>query len=218
MTGLDDRFKRQAGLIPRDRLFELTVTIIGVGAVGRQVALQLASIGVTRLQLIDFDTVELTNTTTQGYRLDEIGQQKVGATAAEVTRIDPSICVTCLSDRFRPRQSVGQVVFACVDSIAARAAIWRSVKKRCQFWVDGRMLGEVVRVLSSDAPATDNRYDATLFDPAHAQVGSCTSQSTVYAASLVSSLMVHQFTRWLREIPTDPDLSVNLLASELVVS
>ena len=80
------------------------------------------------------------------------------------------------------------------------------------------MLGEVVRVLSSDSPANDHDYAATLFDPAQAQVGSCTSQSTVYVASLASSLMVHQFTRWLRGIPIDPDLSVNLLASELVVS
>jgi hypothetical protein len=30
--------------------------------------------------------------------------------------------------------------------------------------------------------------------------------------------MVHQFTRWLRRLPVDPDLSVNLLASELAVA
>src|SRR5262245_14722375 len=52
-----DRFTRQADLVPRDRLEGLTVTVIGVGAIGRQVAVQLASIGARRLQLIDFDTV-----------------------------------------------------------------------------------------------------------------------------------------------------------------
>ncbi len=75
-----DRLDRQASLVPRDRILDTSVTVIGVGAIGRQVALQLASIGVTKLQLIDFDTVELTNVTTQGYRADEIGQAKVIAT------------------------------------------------------------------------------------------------------------------------------------------
>jgi hypothetical protein len=30
--------------------------------------------------------------------------------------------------------------------------------------------------------------------------------------------MLHQFTRWLRDIPADLDLSLNLLASELSVA
>jgi sulfur carrier protein ThiS adenylyltransferase len=42
--------------------------VIGVGAVGRQVALQLAATGVPKLQIIDHDTVEFTNVTSQGGR------------------------------------------------------------------------------------------------------------------------------------------------------
>ena len=30
--------------------------------------------------------------------------------------------------------------------------------------------------------------------------------------------MTQQFTRWLRKLPVDPDLSLNLLASELTVT
>ena len=47
-----DRFVRQAELVPADKLGEVTATVIGVGAIGRQVALQLASIGVRRLRLV----------------------------------------------------------------------------------------------------------------------------------------------------------------------
>ena len=61
MSDTSNRFERQADLVPQSRLQELLVTVIGVGAIGRQVALQLAAIGVRRLQLIDFDRVELTN-------------------------------------------------------------------------------------------------------------------------------------------------------------
>lgn len=51
-----DRFQRQSGLIPSERLSQLTATVIGVGAISRQVALQLAAIGTPQIQLIDFDT------------------------------------------------------------------------------------------------------------------------------------------------------------------
>ena len=72
-----DRFSRQQDLVPAERLAELTVTVIGVGAIGRQVALQLAAIGVRRLQLIDFDHVDESNITTQGYLLELLCKLKL---------------------------------------------------------------------------------------------------------------------------------------------
>jgi sulfur carrier protein ThiS adenylyltransferase len=60
MTDSSSRFARQSQLVPQDKLALLDVTVVGVGAIGRQVALQLASLGVPRLRLVDFDTVELT--------------------------------------------------------------------------------------------------------------------------------------------------------------
>ena len=79
-TNLTDRFYRQAELVPQEKLQTLTATVIGVGAVGRQLALQLAAIGVRQLQIFDFDHVEPTNITTQGYEYDDLGLPKVLAT------------------------------------------------------------------------------------------------------------------------------------------
>jgi tRNA A37 threonylcarbamoyladenosine dehydratase len=62
----NDRFIRQRDLVPSDRLSDVTTTVIGVGAIGRQVALQLAAIGAPSIQLIDFDMVDATNVTAQG--------------------------------------------------------------------------------------------------------------------------------------------------------
>ena len=121
------------------------VTVIGVGAIGRHVALQLAAIGVRSIQLIDFDTVDETNITTQGYAASDIGQLKVDATSAAVQRIDSDIHVGTINDRFRSRHVTGEVVFCCVDFISARTAVWRSTNTGCQFWTDGRMLGETIR-------------------------------------------------------------------------
>jgi hypothetical protein len=46
----------------------------------------------------------------------------------------------------------------------------------------------------------------------------CTARSTIYTASVAAGLMVHQLTKWLRGIPVDRDVTLNLLAAELTVS
>ncbi len=213
-----NRFERQADLVPKLKLRELTCTVIGVGAVGRQVALQLAAIGVRRVQLIDFDTVEASNVTTQGYRLQsDLGRSKVSATTDAIRELDATVVVESICDRFRPRYETGNAVFCCVDSITARTAIWRSLAGRCHFGSDARMLGEVLRVLTVSSPTDREHYESTLFAAHEAQPGHCTSRSTIYTASLCAALMLHQFTRWLRELPNDRDVSFNLLASELVL-
>ena len=161
----DDRFVRQRGLIATEAIAEHPVTIIGVGAIGRQVALQLAAIGVRRIQLVDFDSVELHNVTTQGYRLTDVKQLKVLTTAQAIAEVDPDVIVDQVADRFRPKLTHSDVVFCCVDSISARAAIWKHVQKRCRFWSDGRMLGEVIRVLTSTDTESAKQYAESLFPP-----------------------------------------------------
>jgi len=212
-----DRFTRQRDLVPRDRLGDLKATVIGVGAIGRQVALQLASIGVRQIQLIDFDTVEATNITTQGYFQDDLGRTKIEATAEQIQRIDPDIHTCIIHDRYRPHHHFGNAVFCCVDSISSRAAIWRSVKDRCQFWCDGRMLGETIRVLTATpaVPESQAHYSSTLFPQSEAQTGTCTTQSTIYTANLAAGLMLHQFTRWLRGLQIESEQLINLLAAEM---
>ncbi|EDL59782.1 ThiF family adenylyltransferase [Gimesia maris] len=216
MNLVTDRFVRQSELVPREKLKPLTVTVtvIGVGAIGRQVALQLAALGVRRLQLIDFDLIEPTNITTQGYLAADLGRHKVEATACTVRAIDDSLEVELVIDRFRPGLVTGEVVFVCVDSISSRAAIWRSLQHQCAFWCDGRMRGEVLRILTAVDSKSRDHYDTTLFTQAEAQTGACTSRSTIYTASIAAGLMLHQFTRWLRSICTERDLTLNLLAGE----
>ena len=95
-----------------------------------------------RIQLVDFDVVDSSNVTTQGYDATDVGMSKVLATLAAIYRLDPTIRVEIVEDRYRPRLDIGQAVFCCVDSIEARAAIWRSAQRHCRFWCDGRMLAK----------------------------------------------------------------------------
>jgi hypothetical protein len=213
-----NRFSRQEGLVPRDRLESLAISVIGVGAIGRQVALQLASLGARHLTLIDFDEVEGVNVTTQGYLQEDIGKSKVLATAQAIYRIDTSIEVSQICARYRPGLPVGETIFCCVDSISARAAIWRAAGRNTQFWLDGRMLGEVIRILAVAGEEGREYYPSTLFAQAEAMTGACTARGVIYTAAIAAGLMTEQFTRWLRGLPVDHDLTLNLLASELTVA
>lgn len=216
-TTSSDRFAGQQDLVPADKLQSLSVTVIGVGAIGRQVALQLAALGVRKLQLVDFDEVDATNVTTQGYLACDIGRPKVDSTRDSIASLDEEIEVLAVRDRFRPQLSVGEAVFCCVDSITARQAIWRSLESRVRFWADGRMLGETIRVLVATDQVGREHYPTTLFSEREAQGGRCTARSTVYTANVAAGLLVHQFVRWLRSQPADCDTIVDLLASALIV-
>ena len=209
------RFQRQQDLVPLEKLQSLTTTVIGVGAIGRQVALQLAALGASQIQLIDFDRVEPTNITTQGYLQRDLGQLKVEATAAQIHEIDPTITVTPIADRWRPEHPTGEAVFCCVDTISARTAIWRSLQHRCQFWCDARMRGEVIRVLIATDQTFRDKYASTLFSQTEAQSGPCTAKSTIFTSAVAAGLLVNQLSRWLRGISCDRDVTLNLLAGEM---
>jgi sulfur carrier protein ThiS adenylyltransferase len=218
-----DRDVRQREIVPPDRLRACHGVVIGVGAIGRQVVLQLAGMGVPRLTLFDPDTVGVENLATQGYGPDDLGHPKVAATAATAQWLNPDIEVTALAERFR-RTSARRlashdqlVVFACVDQIGTRRLLWESYRQTAAFFVDGRMSAEVIRVLAVPEPARDGFYGTTLFAAAQAYTGSCTAKATIYTASIAAGLMLGQFTRWLRHMPVDADVSLNVLSMELIV-
>ena len=79
------------------------------------------------------------------------------------------------------------------------------------------MLDEIIRVLVVSSTNNFGQYSETLFPQAEAQTGNCTSRSTIYAASIAAGIMIHQLTRWMRDIPVDFDSTLNLLAGEINV-
>lgn len=194
--------------------------MIGVGAVGRQVAIQLAACGVPRLTLVDFDTVEAVNLAPQGYFEQDLGRPKVEATFDLLKLINSEIQLTVHNARFSRRlaETTGGVIFCCVDSIETRKLIWKAVGDTATLFIDGRMAAEVLRVLTASDPESRTYYPTTLFTSAEAYTGACTAKSTIYTANIVAGLMTHQFTRMLRKMPLDKDLQLNLLSSELSVS
>lgn len=212
-----DRYTRQQGILSAERLAAVHATVIGVGAIGRQVALQLAAIGVESLQLIDPDRVEEVNLAPQGFWDRDVGWPKTQVVSDLCLMTNPTVEVVTCPRRFQRSMEVGNAIFCCVDSIETRGHIWRAVEHQVDFWVDGRMSAETMRILTAADPASRNHYPSTLFPAAEAHTGACTAKSTIYCANIAAGLMVAQLARWLRGMPTEADIQLNLLASELVV-
>jgi sulfur carrier protein ThiS adenylyltransferase len=217
MMTRDERYSRQRDIVPPERIATCQATVIGIGAIGRQIALQLTAMGIPHLQLIDFDTVETSNLASQGYLEEDLGKLKVEATAALCQQINSAIKIVLVPERFRRSLEMGNTIFDCVDKIDVRRLIWEAVKNSASFYVDGRMSAEVLRVLTACDSESRRHYPTTLFRTEEAFVGACTAKTTIYCANIAAGMMVAQFTKYLRQLPVEPDIQLNLLASELSI-
>ena len=215
---LKERYSRQQDMVPAERLSTCKATVVGVGAIGRQVALQLAAMGISWLQLVDYDVVEPSNLASQGYLQDDLGKSKVQATGDICNQINHGLEVYEVNERFKRSMEIGNVLFCTVDSIETRRQIWNIVKDKVTFYADGRMSAEVLRILSVCNSESYEHYPITLFSAEEAYAGSCTAKSTIYCANVAAGLMLAQFTKWLRRLPIEADIQLNLLAMELSIS
>jgi sulfur carrier protein ThiS adenylyltransferase len=81
-----------------------------------------------------------------------------------------------------------------------------------------QITAEVLRILTVCDATSRKHYPTTLFHAEEAFVGPCTARTTIYCANIAAGLMVAQFARYLRQLPVDCDIQLNLLASELTVA
>ena len=214
---LQDRDTRQRDIVPADALAETRALVVGVGAIGRQAALQLAAVGVGSITLIDHEAVEVENLAPQGYLESDLGRPKVEAAADSIRAVNSQIAVETVHGKYHPSlDGNGCAVFSCVDSMEARRRIWSHTPGR-RLLIDGRMSAMTARVITDDGHP-GFRYDATLFGDEEAYRGSCTAKSTIYTASIAAGLMVNQMVLWMRGLELERDLTLNLLAMELAVA
>lgn len=211
----EDRYTRQSEIFKPNDIKYSHALVIGVGAIGRQVALQLTSIGVGEITIVDYDQVEQVNLGPQGYFQSDIGKPKVQATAELMRQSNPDVEINEVFGEFSPDLAIEgeySVVFLCVDSMEARRQCWNWLRKAraTEILIDGRMAAETFLVFAM----TDlDEYRTTLIDDADSYEGRCTSKSTTYCSNISAGFMVLQWSKYLRfgEV-MEPRVGINLLA------
>ncbi len=101
--GADDRLAPLATRYsPQRSLRRSTVVVLGVGGLGSHVALHLAALGVGRLHLVDFDTVEESNLNRQVlFTETDIGSPKAAAAARRLRAVNPYVEVVASESAVR---------------------------------------------------------------------------------------------------------------------
>jgi len=100
----------QVGADGQRRIATSSVLLIGVGGIGCPAAAYMASSGVGRIVVCDFDTVDETNLGRQVlYGPGHIGELKADVAASRLRKINPAIAVTAVTERL-----VGDALAAAV--------------------------------------------------------------------------------------------------------
>ena len=130
---MENRFERQERLMGKSamvRLRESRVALFGVGGVGSYAAEALARSGVGHVELIDNDTVSLTNINRQLCALEStLGRPKVSVMAERMRDINPEIEVTERYEVFLPETaerfdfSSYDFVIDAIDTVSGKIAI-----------------------------------------------------------------------------------------------
>jgi sulfur carrier protein ThiS adenylyltransferase len=198
---IENRDIRQREIVPPDKIDGLQVSVVGVGAIGRQVALQLAAMGIKKLQFIDPDVVAPENLAAQGFLEADLDAPKVEAVREACRRINSEIDIQIINGLYTDDLEVGDVVFCCVDT---------------------RMSAESMRILAVDTLGEEGQetpdtywYEETLFGDEEAYGTRCTAKSTIYCANIASGLAISEFTKWLRNMTVARDKMLNLLSGEM---
>lgn len=183
---------RQSGLIPTEVAQATSVCIVGAGAIGSHVAEVLCKMGIRKIRVIDYDTIEPHNLPNQGYYLDDLGKLKVEALADRLNRGTGAEVVADASKLERITRVQEDVLIAAVDSMEVRRLIFDSFQasRNCQILLDGRMGARVAQVHFVDKTEERlSRYEASLVPDSQTIQEPCTMRSTIFCAYGIASVM-----------------------------
>ena len=208
------RHSRYMGLVPMDKFTSHPHHVVGVGAIGRQIAIALATMGDTNIHLYDFDTVEVENQGPQGYRPDQVGRLKTEATAEDCHQINPRARITVHEGRVEAGGIIDPegTLWLAVDDITVRG----DLASTCcwSFLVDGRMGGEGLQVYGVD-PDHLGDYMNTIIPKDQIEPIPCTERSTWYTAGIAAGMMIQRYVMWIRHGLVLPPASLELRYQQL---
>jgi len=163
----EGRYDRQELLTwwDQERLRRAAVLVVGAGALGNEIAKNLALVGVGRIVLVDMDHIEFSNLARCVlFRDGDAGRPKAQVAAEAITALNPGVAVEGIVADIR---SLGlgwwrqfDLIIGGLDNREARAWVNQAARKLGTPWVDGAIEGlrGVARVFMPEGAC----YECTL--------------------------------------------------------
>jgi adenylyltransferase/sulfurtransferase len=140
---------KEIGVSGQQRLKDARVCLIGVGGLGSTISVQLATMGVGHLRIVDRDVVETSNLQRQHiYTMDKVGYPKVEAAAERLRRMNPFIEVEAVPMSITPKNAEGiiegmDVVVDGLDRMTPRYVVNRACVKLGTPFVYGAVITHI---------------------------------------------------------------------------
>lgn len=185
---------------------EETIHIIGLGALGSNLAIQLVRLGFTTFMLYDFDDVNAHNITNQSFIQSDMGALKVDAIKKHMLDINPEATIIVEKEGWKEETFLNDYVFICVDSIELRFKIVKQmlIAPSIKFVTDMRIGLEEAQMYATpwDNLKSVSRFHSTMkFKDSEVlvPVSACGTQLTVLPTiQTIVSMGVMNFINFLK--------------------
>lgn len=186
-----------------DAFGQRQVAVIGAGAIGSKIVLELCKLGVQNIVVYDYDTVAEHNIANQAFAPEHIGMLKVDALKLICKQFADTDIVTHSTEVTSATKISPDVCFLAVDSMAARRDIIKTVlfgNFKTSICIETRMDAKICTVytIKPTSPQDIAGYMQYFWYPDEEVVveSACGSTITVGAtANLAASLAVWQFIK-----------------------
>lgn len=206
--------RRHDELFNSDTFGDTPVNVIGCGATGSWLVLQLAKLGVTNITAWDFDDVEAHNVPNQLFGVQDIGQSKVKA-LHDFVKWQTGTEIKYRNERYTG-QPIAGYVFCMVDTMEGRKSIWNGgakLKPQIKLYVEPRMGLDIARIYNMNPMdvRTHKSYADTLYGDDVAETSACGTSMTVITSALTTSAWcVRQFIEHVNERPLANEVLIDL--------
>jgi molybdopterin-synthase adenylyltransferase len=136
-----------------------SIAVIGAGAIGNEVAKNLALSGFKKLTIVDFDIVERSNLARCVFFTEMDALQRVGKAeclARAISSLAPGLEAKPISKRVEdlPREFFERhdLIFGCLDNFNARIHVNAHSRAVAKPYIDSGMQGTIGKVFVSDPP------------------------------------------------------------------
>lgn len=202
--------------------FDGKVTVIGAGATGSWLVLQLAKLGIKDITVWDFDIVEEHNVPNQLFGVGHVGQPKVEA-LQQIIKEYTGTTIHIKNERFVGQRLAGYV-FLMVDTMAGRKSIFEAsikMKRSVKLLVEPRMGLDVGRVYNVNPMDLNHikRYEECFYTDEEAEVSACGTSMTVITTALsVSSYCARQLVNHHAGEELDNEILLDLKYNNLITT